>query len=471
MVAAGLPGDGLTADDVKLSALVRNYPEEVNYDGQEITDAGVVGMCIPTEWRMWRVWMWRVVNPPESSRAYSSVWGGGGSGYDQSMLDSQLAWSAQHDTTDGSDRTDVNNAPGRSGEWPPWMQIDLETSSSVVGIVGQGRRGAGRWVQNYTVKYSLDGNSWADVSGEFDSAYDDSGTKKKAIFAQPIRARYVRIYPTRYRGHISMRAAVIVAEPITPFEPPENVIEVQGAGRGECNGVYRRDGEWRGHKRWKHEHNNVWLRRGGDGYEFRWYLVNCRERAAVDPNFYKVDGHGNPVPPRRGWANDGGGGSMPQLTGGGSGDGGDEQLVVTGSGNNGVNGTYERSGERDGKPVWKNSSGQTRIEWYGASSSEGDRNKWWWYEGGGRIMGCKGGDRPPTHGWFDYEGKKRGEPKLSYWAADGRSVDVPFGVIGLSGTQVSVAHRRLQIHLPHPNPPLHRSPTPARLRSRTSVPT
>ena len=90
-------------------------------------------------------------------------------------------------------------------------------------------------------------------------------------------------------------------------------IEVVRAGKRDCNGFYKPDGEWRGHKRWKHVSKNVWLRRGGDGWEWRWYLVNCRERANPNPNYYKADGHDNRLPPTHGWSDDGGGGESPQL--------------------------------------------------------------------------------------------------------------------------------------------------------------
>ena len=88
---------------------------------------------------------------------------------------------------------------------------------------------------------------------------------------------------------------------------------MRGAGRAECNGFYQLDGKWRGYSRWKHVHNNVWLRRGGDKWEHRWYLVNCRERANPNPNFYKADSHGGAIPPEHGWADDGGGGGVPHL--------------------------------------------------------------------------------------------------------------------------------------------------------------
>ena len=132
-------------------------------------------------------------------------------------------------------------------------------------------------------------------------------------------------------------------------------IEVVGAGRLECNGVYRPDGEWRGYQRWKNDNNKVWLRRGGNGWEWRWYLVNCRERSDPNPNFYKADGHKSVVPPTYGWSNDGGGGGVPSLIlREGRGGGGNDAIHLGGvtdllhSASSSVMGMFSPSGSEEG---------------------------------------------------------------------------------------------------------------------------
>ena len=89
----------------------------------------------------------------------------------------------------------------------------------------------------------------------------------------------------------------------------------------------------------------MWLRRGGNGWEWRWYLVNCRERDDPNPNFYKADGRDNPVPPTHGWSNDGGGGASPNLAfgaaaGGANVAGAPHTIQVVGAGRAECNGSY-----------------------------------------------------------------------------------------------------------------------------------
>mmetsp|Transcript_61631 Transcript_61631/g.170843 ORF Transcript_61631/g.170843 Transcript_61631/m.170843 type:complete len:626 (+) Transcript_61631:77-1954(+) len=132
------------------------------------------------------------MNPPENSRAYSSVVDDDaiGTGHAQSALDSPQAWSAKANSV---------------GEW---MQIDLGKPSDIRGVVVQGRANIGQWVTNYQVKYSTDGLSWDDVPGSF-AGSTDSNTKMRQEFT-PARGRYVRLIPQSWQGHMSMRAGVLV---------------------------------------------------------------------------------------------------------------------------------------------------------------------------------------------------------------------------------------------------------------------
>ena len=72
---------------------------------------------------------------------------------------------------------------------------------------------------------------------------------------------------------------------------------MRGAGRGECNGFYCLDGEFRGHNRWKHKRHNVWIRRG----QIRplWYIANS-PGANVGGDWYYVESN-TPMPPEHGW--------------------------------------------------------------------------------------------------------------------------------------------------------------------------
>jgi len=131
-----------------------------------------------------------VTNPSESKRMYSSVYANNakGTGYARSMLNSAQGWSAK------------KNSAGQ------WMQIDLGKVKSVAGTVIEPRVGNGQYVTAYTVKYSTDGRKWHAVPGTH------FGLKKqtRSLFRKAIRARYVRLIAQKWKGHISMRAALLL---------------------------------------------------------------------------------------------------------------------------------------------------------------------------------------------------------------------------------------------------------------------
>jgi hypothetical protein len=164
-----------------------------------------------------------VVNVPESSRSYSSVWAGEapGTGHAQSKLNSPTAWSAGHDAV---------------GEW---MQMDLGETKQVAGVVMQRRHGVDQWVETFTVQYtdtpepgdddftSISGtfnnvgaNAYVPPRGSSDHVLDQTeGVTEGAdisdladvhIFEVPVTARYIRVLAATWYGWISLRAAPIV---------------------------------------------------------------------------------------------------------------------------------------------------------------------------------------------------------------------------------------------------------------------
>ncbi len=101
-----------------------------------------------------------------------------------------------------------------------WLQLDLGTVVPVAGVMTQGRRttsiyyanaNSDQWVTKYKVSVSQDGNSWQPVDGgrEFDGNYDGE-TQVKRLFGNTVMARYVRIMPTAWFNHITMRAAAVL---------------------------------------------------------------------------------------------------------------------------------------------------------------------------------------------------------------------------------------------------------------------
>jgi len=135
------------------------------------------------------------VVPPYSSASASTVHSNDNYGYKhgQGALDSAQGWSAA-----------ANNAA-------QWWQWDLSTQRMVTGVVTQGRANSNQWVTKYKVSHSNEGTTWSDVDGgNLFSGNSDRGTKVQNNFATPVNTRYIRIEPTLWHGHISMRSGVFV---------------------------------------------------------------------------------------------------------------------------------------------------------------------------------------------------------------------------------------------------------------------
>ena len=130
---------------------------------------------------------------PENLRTYSSVYNNDkiGTGHARSTLNSAQGWSAK---------------TNKAGEW---IQLDLGKARLVGGTVIQPRGKNYQYVTAYTVSTSLDGKSWKAVPGE----YEGHATElKEARFSDGslVNARYVRLIVKSWKGHVSLRADVLV---------------------------------------------------------------------------------------------------------------------------------------------------------------------------------------------------------------------------------------------------------------------
>jgi len=116
-----------------------------------------------------------------------------GHSHGKGRLDSNQAWSARHN---------------RRGQW--W-QMDLGSRKSVGGVVTQGRTAHGQYVTHYKVQVSDNGRNfrWVDGGRVMRANSGSNNHKKTNKFRKRVSARYVRIVVWHWRGHISMRAAVI----------------------------------------------------------------------------------------------------------------------------------------------------------------------------------------------------------------------------------------------------------------------
>ncbi|XP_038053125.1 uncharacterized protein LOC119725675 [Patiria miniata] len=93
-----------------------------------------------------------------------------------------------------------------------WLQVTFGSRMFVtaVGVQGGGER-APFWVKRFNVSYSQDGRLWWYTQYDSEFGYRANGEAScvnTVILSPPIRAKIVRIIPTQWKGHITMRVAV-----------------------------------------------------------------------------------------------------------------------------------------------------------------------------------------------------------------------------------------------------------------------
>jgi hypothetical protein len=135
--------------------------------------------------------------PPTSKITYSSVRNDDikGKGYARGRLGSKMAWVAKQ---------------AQIGEY---MEIDSGMVQSIAGVITQGRKDQNEWVKTFSVQTSVDGSKWHDVAcGQEWDANSNRNSKVKTYFSDPVKARYLRLYPQEWHGWLSMRMALLVCE-------------------------------------------------------------------------------------------------------------------------------------------------------------------------------------------------------------------------------------------------------------------
>jgi len=136
----------------------------------------------------------RTESPGAGYAIASSVWSGEaiGVGHGRGQLDSPQGWSAQ------------------SNNLNQWWRMDAGAEKSIVGVITQGRADCDQRVTNFKVSTSLDGTTWTAVDGgKVFPGNNDRNTKLTNKFISPVTARYVRIEPTAWNQHVSMRSGIL----------------------------------------------------------------------------------------------------------------------------------------------------------------------------------------------------------------------------------------------------------------------
>ncbi len=129
----------------------------------------------------------------------SSVWvndpfnGGGSYPHYTPWINSYQAWSAA--------TNDANQ----------YITLSYGTPAYITGIVTQGRQNSAQWVRAGTIEVSLDGTTWTTVLTNTTLNVDQT-TLKTVLFPNVVYAQYVRVRPTDWYAHISMRLGLLVKQ-------------------------------------------------------------------------------------------------------------------------------------------------------------------------------------------------------------------------------------------------------------------
>ncbi|KAJ7994798.1 hypothetical protein DPEC_G00253200 [Dallia pectoralis] len=113
---------------------------------------------------------------------------------------------------------------GKTNAWSPatnnrseWLQVDLEKTKRLTGIVTQGAKDFGvvQYVSAFKVAYSNDGRVWNVVMDENTNTEKifqgniNNNTHKKNLFEPPFYARYVRVVPWEWHERITLRMELL----------------------------------------------------------------------------------------------------------------------------------------------------------------------------------------------------------------------------------------------------------------------
>ena len=94
----------------------------------------------------------------------------------ETILDAQISANSEYNANHGAVNARLDLAPsgGQTGGWSAaspldinkWIQVDLETVTTVSGLIIQGRQGANQWVTKYKVQHSNDEDNWQYVQDD-----------------------------------------------------------------------------------------------------------------------------------------------------------------------------------------------------------------------------------------------------------------------------------------------------------------
>ncbi|XP_069792364.1 EGF-like repeat and discoidin I-like domain-containing protein 3 isoform X2 [Narcine bancroftii] len=109
----------------------------------------------------------------------------------------------------------------------PWIQINLQRTMRITGLISQGakRLGSPEYVKSYKIAFSGDGKTWTTykVKGTFEDMVFrgniDNNTPHANSFNPPVEAQFIRLYPQVCRRHCTLRMELLGCEMSGCSEP------------------------------------------------------------------------------------------------------------------------------------------------------------------------------------------------------------------------------------------------------------
>lgn len=146
--------------------------------------------------------------------------------YIATIADSAISGSSQYNGWYAYSRSRLNTVASGSwqGSWASlynsvgqYLQADLGTVRRVEKVATQGRQNSNQYVTSFRFSYSVTGSDYTfilndDGSERIFSGNSDQNTIVENAFDSALVARYVRLYPQTWYGHMSMRWEVYGCE-------------------------------------------------------------------------------------------------------------------------------------------------------------------------------------------------------------------------------------------------------------------
>ena len=129
------------------------------------------------------------------------------------VVSASTSWNKKHGAEQGKLNLEegIANWSAKTNDLKQWIQVDLGEKKLVRKVAVQGRYNREQWVTKFRIMVSLDGKKYEEIGSGFDGNTDQKTIVEVALEPNPV-ARFVRIVPLEWHGHISMRFDVEATE-------------------------------------------------------------------------------------------------------------------------------------------------------------------------------------------------------------------------------------------------------------------